>query len=64
MKIFKPITESWWFWLLVIALIFVRGWQREWDVTNWCLLGYFAITGVFRFLSRRRKATGDVLIQQ
>jgi hypothetical protein len=51
----KQFMASWWFWLLCVAAALVRGFLRHWDVTTWCLFGFFAITGVVRFISGRRK---------
>jgi hypothetical protein len=52
---FKSFAESWWFWLLCVSAVLVRGFFRHWDVFTWCLLGFFALTGLLRFLSRRGK---------
>jgi len=52
---FKRFTESWWFWLLCVIGVVVRGFVTHWDVFTWGLLGLFTMTGLWRLFSRRRK---------
>jgi len=48
---FKQFTASWWFWLLCVATAMIRGFLVRWDVTNWCLLALFGVTGICRLFS-------------
>src|SRR5437764_999906 len=47
---FQSFKQSWWAWLLCLALAILAGIRRHWDGVAWAILGGVGVIGCMRLL--------------